>query len=88
MSNVSSEWNCVVSRLIKAELQKRGIKTPELVKMLGAIGIEQTEANLRSKLSKGNFSATLFLQIILVISADVHPAEIQVVLEGCKKKQP
>lgn len=85
MSTTSSEWTCVVSRLVKAELQKRGIKTPKLVQMLKAIGVEQTDANLRSKLSKGNFSASLLLQIILVISADIHPHEIEVVLAGCKK---
>lgn len=85
MSNKSSHWNCVASRLVKAELQKRGIKYTELSQMLAEIGIQQNPANLRSKLSKGVFSASLLLQIFHVIAADINPNELGVILRGCEK---
>ncbi|MDP5138071.1 DUF6471 domain-containing protein [Rheinheimera baltica] len=85
MSNKLPHWNCVASRLVKAELQKRGIKYAELSNLLANIGIEQTPANLRSKLSKGIFSASLLLQIFHVISADINPSELGVILCGCEK---
>jgi len=83
MSNTQRRWNCVASRLVKAELQKRGIQYKDLSERLRALGIEQTPSNLRSKLSKGNFSAALLLQIFHSISADINPHELGVVLEGC-----
>lgn len=85
MSNNSSSWNCVASRLVKAELQKRGIKYTELSELLNEIGVTQSPANLRSKLSKGVFSAALLLQIFHVIAADINPSELGVILRGCKK---
>lgn len=85
MSNKLPPWNCVASRLVKAELQKRGIKYAELSSMLAELGIQQSPANLRSKLSKGIFSASLLLQIFHVIAADINPNELGVILRGCDK---
>ena len=85
MSNKLLHWNCVASRLVKAELQKRGIKYAELSNMLADIGIQQSPSNLRSKLSKGVFSASLLLQIFHVIAADINPNELGVILRGCEK---
>ena len=85
MSNKLPPWNCVASRLVKAELQKRGIKYAELSSMLAEMGIQQSPANLRSKLSKGVFSASLLLQIFHVIAADINPNELGVILRGCDK---
>jgi hypothetical protein len=85
MIDTHDAWNCVASRLVKAELQKRGINIPELSKLLKTIEVDQSHSNLRSKLSKGNFSASLLLQIFHVIAADINPNELGVILAGCKK---
>ena len=53
--------------------------------MLAEMGIQQSPANLRSKLSKGVFSASLLLQIFHVIAADINPNELGVILRGCEK---
>jgi hypothetical protein len=81
-----TEWQCVASRLVRAELQKRGIKYPELSKLLKDIGMVQTPATLRSKLHKGNFGAALLLAIFQVIKADINPVELSVILAGCHNK--
>ena len=86
MSNMQSRWQCVASRLLKAELQKRGLTYNELSERLRKAGIEQTPANLRSKISKGNYSASLLLQVFHVISADINPNELGVIYEGCCRK--
>lgn len=83
MNDSLPEWKCVVSRLVRAELQKRGIKYPELSKSLAAIGMIQTPVTLRSKIHKGNFGAALLLAIFQVIKADINPVELSVILAGC-----
>ena len=84
MGNSNSEWQCVASRLVKAELEKRGITYRRLSEMLAGLNITQSEATLRSKISKGNFGAALLLQILHVLKADINPLELGVILEGCQ----
>jgi hypothetical protein len=52
--------------------------------MLAGLNITQSEATLRSKISKGNFGAALLLQILHVLKADINPLELGVILEGCQ----
>lgn len=87
ISDHLAEWQCVASRLVRAELQKRGIKYPQLSKMLEEVGMKQTPATLRSKLSKGNFGAALLLAIFQVIKADINPVELNVIFDGCNMKK-
>jgi hypothetical protein len=84
MGNTQSDWQCVASRLVKAELEKRGITYKRLSELLAGLSIAQSEANLRSKISKGNFGAALLLQILHVLKADINPLELGVILEGCQ----
>jgi hypothetical protein len=88
MGNDLTGWQCVASRLIRAELQKRGIKYSELSKLLKEIGLTQTPSTLRSKVHKGNFGAALLLAIFHVIKADINPIELSVILAGCADKEP
>lgn len=87
MISTNSEWQCVASRLVKAELEKRGITYRRLSEQLAAINITQSEATLRSKISKGNFGAALLLQILHVLKADINPLELGVILEGCQQNK-
>ena len=66
-----SDWNDKVKRLLKSELVRRGISNSDLVNMLEQIGIEETKSSIDSKISRGTFSATFFLQSLSVM--------------GCKK---
>jgi len=56
-----------VKRLLKSELVKRGITTSDLVILLNKEGLQETKSSINSKISRGTFSATFFLQCLSVI---------------------
>ncbi|MEZ4884128.1 MAG: DUF6471 domain-containing protein [Chitinophagales bacterium] len=56
-----------VKRLLKSELVKRGITTTDLVILLNNVGLNETKSSIASKISRGTFSATFFLQCLDVI---------------------
>ena len=59
--------NDKVKRLLKSELVKRGISTSDLVFLLNEQGLSETQSSITSKISRGSFSATFFLQCLSVI---------------------
>lgn len=63
--------NDKVKRLLKSEMVKRGVSTTDLTILLNQIGLEETKSSIDSKISRGTFSATFFLQCLSVM--------------GCKK---
>ena len=70
-----SNWNDTVKRLLKSELVRRGISNSDLVNMLKQIGIEETKSGIDSKISRGTFSATFFLQCLSVIGCSKFELE-------------
>jgi hypothetical protein len=60
-------WNNHTKRLLKAELVKRGISIEDLTKKLNDAGIHETKSSINSKISRGTFSASFFLQCLNVI---------------------
>ena len=68
-------WDDKAKRLLKSELVKRGISNSDLVDRLNEIGIAETKASIDSKISRGSFSATFFLQCLAVIGC--HKIEIE-----------
>lgn len=72
-SNEKIKW------LLKSELVKRGISTSDLVLLLNKLGLEETPSSVNSKISRGTFSATFFLQCLSVIGCnkiEVESSEI------------
>ncbi len=65
-----SDWNDRVKRLLKSELVRRGISNSDLANMLENIGIEETKSSIDSKISRGTFSASFFLQCLTVIGCE------------------
>ncbi len=63
--------NNKVKRILKSEMIKRGVSTSDLMILLNQIGLEETKSSIDSKISRGAFSATFFLQCLSVM--------------GCKK---
>lgn len=59
--------NDKVKRLLKSELVKRGIKTSDLALLLNQEGINETKSSIASKINRGTFSATFFMQCLSVI---------------------
>ncbi len=56
-----------VKGLLKSELVKRGISTSDLVFLLNEKGLNETQSSITSKISRGTFSASFFLQCLSVI---------------------
>ena len=67
MNRSQTHWRQIVSRLIKSELTKRGLKYEELSQKLQEIGISQTADNLRNKINRGVLGADLLFQIAYVL---------------------
>ena len=62
-----TEWESKAANLLKAELKRKGVTYAQLVDKLSDIGIEEKEANVRNKLSRGKFSAAFLLQCLEAI---------------------
>ncbi len=65
-----TEWEKRVSNLLKAELKRKGVTYAGLVEKLAEIGVEEKEANIKNKLSRGKFSAVFLLQSLEAIGCD------------------
>ncbi|NHK26675.1 hypothetical protein FF098_001980 [Parvularcula flava] len=64
------DWEKQASGILKAELKRRGVTYAQLVDKLAEIGVEEKEANIRNKLSRGKFSAAFMLQCLQAIGAN------------------
>ncbi|MER8483574.1 DUF6471 domain-containing protein [Mesorhizobium sp. M1322] len=64
-----TEWERLVSGLLKAELKLQGLSYADLVEKLAAIGVEEKEANISNKLSRGRFSAVFFAQVLKAVGS-------------------
>lgn len=64
-----TDWEARASNLLKAELKRRGVTYAQLIEKLADIGIEEKEANLKNKLSRGTFTAAYMLQCLAAIGA-------------------
>lgn len=64
-----TEWEARVKGLLKAELKRRNVSYAQLVDKLAAIGVVDSEPNIRNKLSRGKFTAVFMLQCLEAIGA-------------------
>jgi hypothetical protein len=53
--------------MLKSELVKRGVSTDDLVILLNENGCSETKSSIDSKISRGTFSASFFMQCLFVI---------------------
>ena len=63
------DWVGDTKRLLRGEMVKRGVNYAELVKRLDAIGVKDSEANLRNKISRGGFTAAFLVQCLTAMGA-------------------
>ena len=64
-----TDWEAKVQGLLKAELKKKGITYAQLVEKLAAVGVSETEPNIRNKLARGKFTAAFMLSCLTAIGA-------------------
>lgn len=66
----SDGWESLARNMLRAELMCRGLSYAKLVEALRDIGIEETEAAIKNKVSRGRFSFVFFLQAMVAIGAE------------------
>jgi hypothetical protein len=57
-------WDAKVKAILKAELKRKGVTYAQLVDKLAAVGVKETEPNIRNKLARGKFTAVFFVQCL------------------------
>ena len=62
-------WEEKAANLLKSQLKLKGVTYSQLVEKLQAIGVDEKEANIRNKLSRGKFSAAFMLQCLSAIDS-------------------
>jgi len=62
-------WEAKVKGLLKAELKRRNVTYAQLVEKLAAIGVVDSEPNIRNKLARGKFTAVFLVQCLEAIGA-------------------
>jgi hypothetical protein len=65
----NAEWEAKVKGLLKAELKRRNVTYQQLVERLAAIGVVDSEPNIRNKLARGKFTAVFLIQCLEAIGA-------------------
>ena len=62
-----TDWEQTAANILKAELKRKGVTYAQLVEKLAEIGVDEKEANVKNKLSRGKFTAAFFLQCLSAI---------------------
>jgi hypothetical protein len=65
----NAEWEAKVKGLLKGELKRRNVTYAQLVDKLAAIGVVESEPNIRNKLARGKFTAVFLVQCLEAIGA-------------------
>ena len=71
MSIEEKVWEEMVKNILRAEMMRRGVSYAGLVARLREQGIEDTELNLRNKVSRGRFTAVFFMQCMQALGVDL-----------------
>ena len=74
MSDLSAEknkpfldWSLEAKRILRAEIERRGVTYKRLARLMQAAGLHETERSLANKISRGMFSFVFFLQVMRVL---------------------
>lgn len=59
-----TDWQAMVKGMLKAEVKRRNLTYEQLSAKLAELGIHETPTNLRTKISRGGFSAVFFVQCL------------------------
>ncbi|MDP2125540.1 MAG: DUF6471 domain-containing protein [Parvibaculum sp.] len=63
------EWQDRVKGILKSELKRRNLSYKQLAEKLKEIGVQETELNIKNKISRGGFTAVFFVQCLVAIGA-------------------
>lgn len=61
------DWTAYTKGLLRAEMTRRALTYQDLAAKLAEIGVKETETNLRTKISRGSFTAVFFIECLSAI---------------------
>lgn len=61
------DWVAYTKGLLKAEMKRRGLTYAGLAEKLAGIGVRDSEANLRNKISRGGFTGAFLIQCLVAM---------------------
>ena len=64
-----TDWQGQVKGMLKAEIKRRNLTYEQVSARLAEMGVQETPTNLRTKISRGGFSAVFFVQCLRAIGA-------------------
>jgi hypothetical protein len=67
MADIDKEWQVKVAGMVKAEMARRNVSYRELEARLRALGVQDNEKNLSTKISRGKFTAAFFVQCMRAV---------------------
>ncbi len=62
-----TDWQARVKGILKSELKRKGLSYRDLAEKLDAIGVKDSELNIKNKISRGGFTAAFFVQCLVAI---------------------
>jgi hypothetical protein len=65
------EWRGIAKGMMKAELKRQNLTYDDLAKRLNSMGLEESEASVRNKVSRGTFSFVFALQAFEAIGVQL-----------------
>jgi hypothetical protein len=63
------DWQAHVKGILKAEIKRRHLSYRDLAEKLSTMGIPENEGNIRTKISRGGFTAVFFVQCLEAVGA-------------------
>jgi hypothetical protein len=75
MATKQPTWEDRAKRFLKAELARADVSYQELAERLKKHGLEETEASIANKVSRGTFPATFFLAALVAIGCEAVTLE-------------
>lgn len=64
------DWNSKATIILKEKLARKKMKYHDLARALKDIGIDENQNSIATKLSRGTFSFTFFLQCMYALKID------------------
>ncbi|MEC7817201.1 MAG: DUF6471 domain-containing protein [Pseudomonadota bacterium] len=65
-----AHWDGLARNVLRGQLVSRGMTYSDLCERLGEIGVVETEGAIKSKLSRGSFTAIFLLQCMMALDVD------------------
>ncbi|UVI38387.1 DUF6471 domain-containing protein [Qipengyuania spongiae] len=78
-----TDIEALARNLLRAQLMVRGWSYARLAEALQELGVEETEASIKNKVSRGRFTFVFFLQSMIAIgSEELRVPRLEALLDG------